>query len=74
MYDREVSEADTQAMACHDQLLEWLLAAGYIPDRLGIQSMNSLPPAQDDYAQFMRNLKQNLDPKNILAPGRYDRF
>jgi 4-cresol dehydrogenase (hydroxylating) len=74
MYDREVSGADTQAMACHDQLLEWLLAAGYIPDRLGIQSMNSLPPAQDDYAQFMSNLKQNLDPKNILAPGRYDRF
>ncbi|MFM7368359.1 MAG: hypothetical protein ACKO2Z_11325, partial [Sphaerospermopsis kisseleviana] len=65
---------DTQAMDCHDQLLEWLLAAGYIPDRLGIQSMNSLPPTQDDYAQFMSSLKQNLDPENILAPGRYDCF
>jgi 4-cresol dehydrogenase (hydroxylating) flavoprotein subunit len=74
MYDRQVPGADAQAMACHDQLLEFLLQAGYIPDRLGIQSMNSLPPAQDDYAKFMSSLKQNIDPQNILAPGRYDCF
>ncbi|BAY23406.1 glycolate oxidase subunit [Calothrix sp. NIES-2100] len=72
MYDRQEPEADSQAMACHDRLLEFLLQEGYIPYRLGIQSMNSLPTAQDDYDQLIRNIKKQLDPYNILAPGRYD--
>lgn len=74
MYDRQVVGEDEKAIACHNHLLELLLQAGYIPDRLGIQSMNALPPAQDDYGEFIRHLKQNLDPQNILAPGRYDCF
>jgi 4-cresol dehydrogenase (hydroxylating) flavoprotein subunit len=74
MYDRQVAGEDEKAIACHDQLLDLLLQAGYIPDRLGIQSMNALPPAQDDYGKFMGHLKQHLDPQNILAPGRYDCF
>lgn len=72
MYDRQEPEADRQAMACHNRLLEFLLADGYIPYRLGIQSMGALPTSQDDYDQLIRNLKQQLDPNNILAPGRYD--
>lgn len=72
MYDRDESDADHRAMSCHDQLLQFLLQSGYIPYRLGIQSMNSLPVATDDYDQLIRNLKKQLDPNNILAPGRYD--
>ncbi|MBW4641609.1 MAG: FAD-binding oxidoreductase [Goleter apudmare HA4340-LM2] len=74
MYDRQVAGEDEKAIACHDRLLELLLQAGYIPDRLGIQSMNALPSGNDDYGEFMRHLKQHLDPQNILAPGRYDCF
>jgi 4-cresol dehydrogenase (hydroxylating) len=48
------------------------MQAGYLPYRLGIQSMNSLPPAQDDYGKLISTLKHGLDPNNILAPGRYD--
>ena len=72
MYDRHEPEEDSQAMECHDHLLQFLLQEGYIPYRLGIQSMNSLPKAQDDYDQLIRNIKKRLDPNNILAPGRYD--
>nr|WP_248277648.1 FAD-binding oxidoreductase [Brasilonema sp. UFV-L1] len=72
MYDRQVLEADSRAMACHDHLLQLFVQEGYIPYRLGIQSMHSLPTAQDDYDQLIRNIKNQLDPNNILAPGRYD--
>lgn len=72
MYDRDVTGEDQRAMECHDRVLQWLIQAGYIPYRLGIQSMNSLPLAQDDYGKLISILKQGLDPNNILAPGRYD--
>jgi 4-cresol dehydrogenase (hydroxylating) flavoprotein subunit len=72
MYDRNEPQADRQAMECHDRLLQLLLDRGYIPYRLGIQSMNSLPTAQDDYEKLICTLKSGLDPNNILAPGRYD--
>ncbi len=72
MYDREVAGEDKRAMECHDKVLQLLTQHGYIPYRLGIQSMNSLPPAQDDYGKLISTLKQGLDPNNILSPGRYD--
>lgn len=72
MYDRELEEEDRRALECHDKILQFLIQEGYIPYRLGIQSMNSLPPAQDDYGKLISTLKQGLDPNNILAPGRYD--
>lgn len=72
MYDRENPGEDERGMECHDQLLQQLIEQGYIPYRLGIQSMNSLPSAQDDYGKLISTLKKSLDPNNILAPGRYD--
>lgn len=71
VYDRTVAGEDARAQACHDDLLARLLQAGYIPYRLGIQSMEQLPPAQDDTVAFLQTLKQALDPNKILAPGRY---
>ena len=49
-----------------------LLAAGYYPHRLGIQSMNLLPAPGDDSVAVMKRLKQAMDPSGILSPGRYD--
>lgn len=72
MFDRDVLGEDERAMSCHDHLLQLLTQAGHLPYRLGIQSMNSLPPVHDDYGLLMCTLKQTLDPNDILAPGRYD--
>ncbi len=72
MFDRDVPGEDERAMSCHDHLLQLLIQAGHLPYRLGIQSMNSLPPIEDNYGTLMRTLKQTLDPNDILAPGRYD--
>jgi 4-cresol dehydrogenase (hydroxylating) flavoprotein subunit len=72
LYDREVPGEDERAMACHNNLLQQLLARGYIPYRLGIQSMQALPAVLDDYNALLCRVKNALDPNDILAPGRYD--
>lgn len=72
IYDRDLAGEDQRAMECHDKMLQLLTQEGYIPFRLGIQSMNSLPPAVDDYGKLLSAVKRGLDPNNILAPGRYD--
>lgn len=71
VYDRDVAGEDERAMTCYKAMTQKLAEAGYIPYRLGIQSMSDLPAVQDDYHQVVHRLKQAFDPNNILAPGRY---
>lgn len=73
MYDRDVPGEDERAMACHDEMLGRLVDRGYLPERLGIQSMDALPPARDDSPQLLARIKAALDPNGILSPGRYIR-
>ena len=72
MYDREVVGQDEQAMACHDALMRALIALGHYPYRLGIQSMDALPPARGAYDPFINGIRRVLDPHGIIAPGRYE--
>lgn len=66
LYDRTVENADQNAMQCHDELLAALIAEGFYLYRLGIQSMNAVAPSP-----LLERIKAALDPKGILAPGRY---
>jgi 4-cresol dehydrogenase (hydroxylating) len=71
-YDREKVGEDARARACHGELLDAIVKAGYPPYRLGVQSMNKL--AQPEGLRNLLNaVKQSSDPNRILAPGRYDR-
>ncbi|EYF03727.1 FAD-binding oxidoreductase [Chondromyces apiculatus] len=72
MYDREIPGEDERAMACYQDVFDSLAAQGYLPYRLGIQSMGSLPAAQPGYGAVVEALKRALDPHDILSPGRYD--
>ncbi len=71
MYDRDVEGEDERAMECYRELLGKLIRERFYPYRLGIQSMDGLPGAADGNHEFLRKLKQTLDPHSILAPGRY---
>jgi 4-cresol dehydrogenase (hydroxylating) len=66
IYDRRVENADQNAMQCHDEMQAALLAEGFYPYRLGIQSMSAVAPSP-----LLERIKAVLDPKGILAPGRY---
>jgi 4-cresol dehydrogenase (hydroxylating) len=71
VYDRKQAERCTAARSCVHTILDATLAAGYPPARMGIDGMAHLDPADSTYWQLVRRLKQELDPHQILAPGRY---
>jgi 4-cresol dehydrogenase (hydroxylating) flavoprotein subunit len=72
MYDREVVGEDARAMACHDELLARLTDEGYPPYRMGVQSMSASSSSAGGYGALIDRLRSAIDPKGILAPGRYD--
>lgn len=72
-YDRAVPLMDERAAACHEALLRASYRRGAIPYRLGLAGMALLPPRCDDGEAFLRRLKDAVDPRGILAPGRFIR-
>jgi 4-cresol dehydrogenase (hydroxylating) flavoprotein subunit len=70
-YDKDDAAESADAQACYHGLFDALMAAGYLPYRVGLQSMAALDPAGDGYWRAVRRIKAALDPLNILAPGRY---
>jgi 4-cresol dehydrogenase (hydroxylating) len=72
VYDRAIPGEDGRAMACHDDLAARLIADGHALFRLGIQSMDTMPPMSDDSGRLLARIKRALDPNDVLAPGRYD--
>ncbi len=71
-YDRDVPGEDQRAMACYFRLRRQLEDEGYYSYRLGIADMETRPEGEDTgYAKLLRSISQMLDPKGILAPGRY---
>lgn len=72
MWDRDVAGEDGRAMACQDALQQCALDLGCPPYRLGIQTMRAAPGGEGNYVAVLRRLKRALDPRDVLAPGRYD--
>jgi 4-cresol dehydrogenase (hydroxylating) len=70
-YDRTVAGEDERARRCYNELTEELLARGYPPYRLNVNSMHHVA-GDDGYARVLRALKATLDPHGVLAPGRYE--
>jgi 4-cresol dehydrogenase (hydroxylating) len=71
VFDRDVPGEDDRALVCHARLSRHLADLGYYPYRLGIQSMTQLAAGDDAYATLLARIKRTLDPRGILAPGRY---
>jgi 4-cresol dehydrogenase (hydroxylating) len=71
IYDRDIQGEDGRAMACHDEMLQAMIAEGYFPYRLGIQSMQALPKPVDGHDKLVAQIKNLLDPNHILSPGHY---
>lgn len=72
VYDREIEGEDEKALACHDEMLSLMIKEGFLPYRLGIQSMHSLPKPEESYERLLRGIKSLVDPNQILSKGRYE--
>jgi 4-cresol dehydrogenase (hydroxylating) len=71
IYDREEPGEDQRAMECYNAMNKALAAEGYMPYRLGIQSMDKVYSDSEEYRDFLQRLKLAIDPNNILSPGHY---
>lgn len=72
LYSKDDPEQCAHALNCYNQLASSAAAAGFVPYRLGIQSMNQFFDPDDPYTRFVSTLKAAIDPQRILAPGRYE--
>ncbi|HPF98681.1 MAG TPA: FAD-binding oxidoreductase [Kiritimatiellia bacterium] len=71
-FDRNEPSRIAAAHACNDELTEDFIRQGFIPYRVGPQSMSSIVTAGDSFWKTVRELKKVLDPNNIISPGRYN--
>ncbi len=71
-FDRDKPERVASAHACNDELTQECIRLGYLPYRVGPQSMPLVVNDKDSFWQTVRDLKRALDPNGIIAPGRYN--
>jgi 4-cresol dehydrogenase (hydroxylating) len=69
-YDRGISGEDERAMACYRNLVAELAGHGYYSYRLAVGTMAAMGEP-GPYANLLDGIKNALDPRGILAPGRY---
>lgn len=71
-YDRDDPLETVRARDCHRAVFDAVMVAGYLPYRVGIESMSSLDPYGDVFWQVTAKIKAALDPQGLIAPGRYE--
>jgi len=71
-FDRDHPAQVGKAHACNDELTGEFIRRGWMPYRLGVQSMGMMVDEKDYYWQLARDLKKVLDPNHIISPGRYN--
>jgi 4-cresol dehydrogenase (hydroxylating) len=71
-YDKEDAAETERAQACYHALFDAVMGAGYIPYRVGIQSMADLAQGSQVFWDTVSAIKSALDPQRIIAPGRYE--
>lgn len=70
-YDRRDEVEVARAKACYNELYENLIKGGYIPYRSGPSGFAKLSEHPSSFWDFTHQLKEALDPNEILSPGRY---
>ena len=72
LFDRSVPEQVAAAHRCAADLLAHIRAAGLEVYRARADMMGEVVKGDPGYWQTVRALKNELDPDNIIAPGRYN--
>jgi 4-cresol dehydrogenase (hydroxylating) len=72
MYNKDDKEETLRAQKCNQELINEFKKAGYIIYRAGITSMDLVVDKDDTFWKLKKDIKNQLDPNNIIAPGRYE--
>lgn len=70
LFNRQDEKEVTRAMDCYHALFEAGRQQGFVPYRLGVQSM-AVPSREKAVPELLITIKNALDPNGIIAPGRY---
>jgi 4-cresol dehydrogenase (hydroxylating) len=70
-FDKEDAAETVRARECYQAAFELLVKAGYVPYRVGPQSVPALDTGHDSYWTTVSRIKSALDPQHLIAPGRY---
>lgn len=71
LFDRQDAASLEQARAAHRALFAEGKKQGWVPYRVGVDQMELVVDSSTVYWQIVEQIKTTLDPKGILAPGRY---
>jgi hypothetical protein len=71
LFDRHNPASVAAAAACYQELFETGRAQGWFPYRFGVNGMPTLMAQQDIARAFHERLRRNLDPHDLMSPGRY---
>lgn len=71
LFSRKHPPSVAAAQACYRDLLETGRAQGWFPYRVGVDTMHFLSDLQSDSKTFHKRLRKDLDPYDLMAPGRY---
>ena len=70
-FDRREPDDLRLAHECYRELIAALLGEGYIPYRASPSLMLQITTEDSVFWQVTRQIKQALDPSDIISPGRY---
>lgn len=70
-FDKSVEGEPEQASACYEALVDAFMTNGFIIYRCGLQGMPKLQRDGDVFWEIARQIKETLDPDDIIARGRY---
>ena len=70
-FDKKDSEETARAQRTYDQLCELLKTHHYQQYRCTTPQMERLLECNPSYQHLMKQIKQALDPNQVIAPGRY---
>jgi len=71
VFDPDSAAGRENAENCYWELLEEGKRQGFLPYRVGIQTMKWLSENESTYWRIVRGIKDTLDPDMIISPGRY---
>ena len=71
LFDRSKPDQVAAAGACYKELMMTGRANGWFPYRVGVDAMADLAELQSDSKAFHERLRKDLDPHDLISPGRY---
>jgi len=71
LFQRDHEQECINAKRCFETLLKEGKRKGFLPYRVGIDAMHHLVDPEIPFWKLASQIKKQIDPKNIIAPGRY---